>query len=75
MVQGGMIVNSKTRMYTYRIQKFVDKHKNRLLHMKAKYLTLQGKDTEIMIFYSGRVLINHKKEKFLFDENKIEELL
>ena len=73
--KGIIVMHYKTKTYLYRIQKFINKHKHKLLSMNNRYVTLQGKDAAIRLYYSGLVSAHNFRLKFKFDENKIEEFL
>lgn len=62
-------------IYKNKIELFANKHKNRILKIHNSNITLQGKDYIIRIFWSGRVQINDKKIKFMFNPDEIEKYM
>jgi hypothetical protein len=54
---------------------FINKYKNKVLHIHNRYIVLQGKEYTIELWYTGRIIANNKKIKFMFEENKLREMM
>jgi hypothetical protein len=75
MSGNGSRISNKTKLYMPRIQMFINKYKNKVLHIHNRYIVLQGKEYTIELWYTGRIIANNKKIKFMFEENKLREMM